>query len=92
MHGDETGVLIIEERQSRSQEEQDKVNAAHYLRLMSDSSVYSAFTAIETMNFLGLQDKKKFFFENQNSLKDIQKLIEKYHAGVFEDSDYDKYR
>lgn len=87
MHGDETGVLIIEERQSRSKEERDKVNAAHYLRLMSDSSVYSAFTSIETMNFLGLQDKRKFFFENQNSLNDIQKLIEKYHADVFEGFD-----
>ena len=92
LHGDETGVLMIEERQSRSQEEQDKVNAAHYLRLLSDSSACSAFTAIETMNFLGLHDKKKFFFENQNSLNDIQELIENYHANVFEYPDYDKYR
>jgi len=92
MHGDETGVLIIEERQSRSQEEQDKANAGHYLRLMSDCSVYSAFVAIETMNFLELPDKKKFFFDNQNQLNDIQELIDRYHGKVFDDPDYDKYR
>lgn len=92
MHGDETGILIIEERESRTQEEQDKANAGHYLRLMSDCSVYSAFVAIETMNFLDLSDKKKFFFENQNQLNDIQELIEKYHGKVFDDPDYDKYR
>jgi len=92
MHGDETGVLIIEERESRNQEEKDKANAGHYLRLMSDCSVYSAFVAIETMNFLNLPDKRDFFFKNQNSLDDIQDLIEKYHGKVFDDSDYDRYR
>lgn len=92
MHGDETGVLIIEERESRKQEEKDKANAGHYLRLMSDCSVYSAFVAIETMSFLNLPDKRKFFFENQNTLEDIQELIKKYQGKVFDDPDYDKYR
>lgn len=92
MHGDETGVLIIEERESRSQEEKDKANRGHYLRLISDCSVYSSLLAIETMNFLGLDDKKKIFIENQNQLDDIQELVEKYHGKVFDDPDYDKYR
>ncbi len=92
MHGDETGVLIIEERESRSQEEKDKAKAGHYLRMLSDCSVYSSLLAIETMNFLGLNDKKKFFFENQNQLNDIEELVEKYSGRVFDDPDYDKYR
>lgn len=92
MHGDETGVLIIDERDSRTKAEQDKANAGHYLRLMSDCSAYSTIVAIETMNFLDFQDKKKFFYENQNKLNDIQILVEKYHGKVFDDPDYDKFR
>ena len=42
MHGDETGILIIKERESRSQEEYQKAHAGHYLRLLSDCSVYWA--------------------------------------------------
>lgn len=89
-HGDETGILIIRERNSRTQEEQDIANFSHYLRLLSDSFTYCAFVAIETMNFLNLD--KEFFFKNQETLKDIQTLTDKYHSDLFADKDYDKYR
>lgn len=92
MHGDETGVLIIEERESRTNEEKDKANRGHYLRLLSDCSVYSSLLAIEIMNFLKLDDKKKIFFKIQNQLDDIQELVKKYHGKVFDDPDYEKYR
>ena len=42
------------------------------------------------MNLLGLE--KDFFFKNQERLKDIQILTEKYHSDLFQDKDYDKYR
>lgn len=92
MHGDETGVLIIEERESRTQEEKDKANAGHYLRLMSDCSTYCALVATETMDFLGLSNKKKLFFENQNQLKSVQKIAEKYLGQVFDDPAYHPFR
>ena len=92
MHGDETGISIIRERESRSQADYEIAMNAHYLRLLSDSFIYCAFIAIETMEFLNLKENKKFFFENQKSLDDIQELVQKYHGKVFEDPDYDKYK
>lgn len=92
MHGDETGILIIRERESRSKEEYEIAMNGHYLRLLSDTFIYCAFIAIETMDFLSLEQNKKFFFENQKSLDDIQELVQKYHEKVFEDPDYDKYK
>lgn len=92
MHGDETGISIIRERESRPKEDYEIAMNGHFLRLLSDSFIYCAFLAIETMDFLNLNEKKKFFFDNQKSLDDIQELIEKYHGKVFEDPDYDKYK
>jgi len=89
MHGDETGILIIRER-DRTQEEQDKVNFAHYLRLLSDAHTYCLVVAIETMNFLNLD--KSPFIKNADGLKEVQELTDKYHAAVFDVKDYDKYR
>lgn len=92
IHGDETGILIIEERESRTKEEQDKVNQAHYLKLLSDSLTICSFIGIETMAFLNLSEKRKFFFDNVAKLKEIEDLEEKYKGRVFDDPDYDKYR
>lgn len=92
IHGDETGIQIIDERESRTKEEYEKANIGHYLRLLSDCSVYCAFLGIETANFLKLKKKKKFFFENQEKLNEVQILIEKYQGRVFDDKDYDKFR
>jgi len=89
-HGDETGILIIAEREEREQEQKDIANFAHYLRLMSDSFHYSLWTAIETMDFLS--GDKKFFFELDSSLEDVKELSHKYSLKLYDDSDYDKYR
>ncbi len=92
MHGDETGIQIIQERESRSQEEYEKAHAGHYLRLLSDCSVYCAFLGLETAKFLNLKEKRHFFFKNREKLDSVQKLVEKYQGRVFDDKDYDKYR
>jgi hypothetical protein len=89
-HGDETGILIIRERNSRPYEDRELAYFAHYLRLLSDIFTFCAFIGVETMNLLGLG--KDYFFKNQESLKDIQVLTEKYHNDLFQDKDYDKYR
>ncbi|WP_440121796.1 hypothetical protein [Tenacibaculum sp. Ill] len=92
MHGDETGISIIKERESRSKEDYEIAMNGHFLRLLSDSFIYCVFIAIETMDFLNLKENKKFFLENQKSLDDIQELIEKHQGKVFEDPDYDQYK
>lgn len=89
-HGDETGILIIQERQSRPSEERDIADFAHYLRLLSDSFMFTSWTAIEAVRFL--KQDSKYFFDLQKSLADIQILIEKYHLKVFDDPLYNKYR
>jgi len=89
-HGDETGILIIRERKSRPQQEQDIANFAHYLRLLSDSFHYCSFVAIEAMYFLN--QNKEFFIKLRSDLKKIEELTEKYHSDLFADKDYDKYR
>ena len=92
MHGDETGVLMIEERESRPEKEFDKATRGHYLRLLNDCSIYCSLMAIETMNYLGLNEEKRTFIEIQNQLKDIENLEQKYRGKVFDDPDYVKYR
>ncbi|MGV3589246.1 MAG: DUF5677 domain-containing protein [Adhaeribacter sp.] len=89
-HGDETGILIISERNSRTQEKQNIANFAHYLRLISDGYHYCAWTAITTMDFLELNPA--FFFDLQKSFDDIHELVQEYQAKLFDDTDYDKLR
>jgi hypothetical protein len=57
---------------------------------MSDSFLFTVWTAIEAVQYLN-QDPK-FFFELQKSMEDIHEITEKYHLKVFDDSLYDKYR
>lgn len=92
MHGDENGISIIKERESRTYEEQQKANNGHFLRLISDCAVYCGFIAIETMNFLELPKNRQLFFKNLNRLDSVRELVNKYHGKVFEDSYYDKFR
>lgn len=92
MHGDETGILIIKERENRNDEDYEVAMRGHFLRLLSDCFIYCAFLAIETMSFLKLEKNKEFFFKNQKSLEEIERIAQKYHGKVFNDSDYDKYR
>lgn len=78
------------ERNSRPFEDKVLAYFTHYLRLLSDVFTFCTFIGVETMNLLGLD--KDFFFKNQESLKSIQILTEKYHNDLFKDKDYDKYR
>lgn len=89
-HGDETGILIIRERNSRPFKDRELAYFAHYLRLLSDVFTFCAFVGVETMHFLNLDGA--FFFKNQESVNSVQALIEKYHSDLFQDKDYDKYR
>jgi hypothetical protein len=92
MHGDELGISIIKERENRPQEERDKADRGHFLRLISDCCTYCAFVGSESMCFLGLQDKRLTFFKSMENMKSIQDVIAKYSGKVFEESGYDKYR
>lgn len=88
-HGDETGVLIIAERDCRLQEQKDIANFAHFLRLMSDSFDYCIWTAVETAIFVG--EYPKVFIELSKSLNDVHDLVQKYHRKVYEDPDYEQF-
>lgn len=90
VHGDETGILIIRERNNRQYYNKELAYFGHYLRLLSDVSVYCTLIGVECMNFLNLNSE--YFFKNQDSLKDVNELAEKYHKELFQDSDYDNYR
>jgi hypothetical protein len=92
MHGDELGISIIIERENRIQEERDKANRGHFLRLISDCCTYCTFVGCESMSFLGLQDEKIIFLKSMNYLNSIQDVIDRYSGKVFEDTYYDKYR
>jgi hypothetical protein len=89
MHGDELGISIIKERENRPQEERDKADRGHFLRLISDCCTYCAFVGSESMSFLELQDKRLIFFKSIENLKPIQAIVEKYSGKVFDDSYYD---
>lgn len=89
-HGDETAILVIAERRSRSEEQQEIVNSSHYLRFLSDSFSFCNWAARETMMFI--KEDPKFFIELGNSLKDIDELSEKCQQMLFDDPDYNKYR
>lgn len=92
-HGDETGVLIIRERNGRSEEEQNKANIGHYLRFLSDVLNYCTQTSFECVTFLKLpKEEYKSFIDNLRGIKEIEHLEKKYKGRVFDDVAYDKYR
>lgn len=91
-HGDETGVLIIQERDSRSVEEQEKAYNGHYLRLLSDILTLSTQVAFECISFIGKPEELRFFVENLNNVKEVEHLECKYKGRVFDDAIYDKYK
>ncbi|WP_313611863.1 DUF5677 domain-containing protein [Chryseobacterium arthrosphaerae] len=92
MHGDETGIMIIQERESRDTQEREKANNGHFIRLISDCVTYTSFVASEAMNFLGLNDERIYFLKSIKELDGIKELTSKYQSQVFNDSDYDKYK
>ena len=92
IHGDETGIGIINERRSRETGEKLKAEQGHYLRILSDILSYSTLLSIQTMKFLKLENESDKFIEYQNKINEISSIILKYEGRVFDDSDYDKYR
>lgn len=89
-HGDETGILIMLEREYRPPEEKDIANFAHYIRLLSDSFVFSVWTAVETLTYI--KKDVKFFLDLQKSMDDLHTITDKYHLKVFDDPLYNKFR
>jgi hypothetical protein len=77
-HGDETGIGIIRERDSRSPFDRELAYFTHYLRILSDINAFCGLVAKETVN--------------TESIAGIYELTEKYHAELFKDPVYDKFR
>ncbi|MFC6095686.1 hypothetical protein ACFPVY_03425 [Flavobacterium qiangtangense] len=92
MHGDETGVSIIKEREGRFPEERQKAETGHYLRMFSDCLSYCCIVGMDSMVFINMPEEVEFFFKNAQRLNEIEALLQKYEGQVFEDPDYDKYR
>jgi len=89
-HGDEMGINLIRERNSRSEEERRAVHIAHYLRLLSDCFHYSLLLSLYTTKYLKVSPQ--FFTDLGKSLKEIHDLTEQYHNVPFEDNIYDRFR
>jgi len=89
-HGDEMGISLIQERRSRTAEEELAVHAAHYVRLLSDCFSYCLLTAIYTTQYLKVSPD--YFFELGSSLSELNELMEQYHKVPFDDKMYDKFR
>ncbi len=81
IHGDETGVGIIDERNGRKPKEKETAYFAHYLRLLSDCLTYNSFLGVQTMKYLSKDTK--FFFDNFDKIEKVQPLIKEYHEKVF---------
>lgn len=89
-HGDETGVGIISERKSRNESERKIVERAHFMKLMSNCLSFSGWLSITVMDYL--KEDKSFFFENFARIQQIKTIEHLYHAEVFNDPIYDKYK
>ncbi|MBB5396698.1 DUF5677 domain-containing protein [Mucilaginibacter sp. AK015] len=89
-HGDEIGINMIRERESRSEKEKADVSVAHYLRLLSDSFHYCYLTALYTVKYV--KADPTFFTSLSASLREIHELTAQYHMAPFNDPDYDKFR
>ncbi len=92
IHGDETGILIIHERDTRPNNECIVANRAHFLRFVSDLYLYSFAIANFMVKYL---DKGTELDNSKTILKDTKKLkniIESYQKELFEDKVYDRFR
>jgi hypothetical protein len=89
-HGDETGIGIISERASRSNEDKKVAHTAHVLKLMNTCLSYSSFLSITAMEFL--KEDGSFFINNCARIEEITDLAKNYHQEVFNDPIYNKYK
>ncbi|WP_352423003.1 hypothetical protein [Proteiniphilum sp.] len=92
IHGDETAIQIIEERNNRSEEDRDKAYRGHFLRLFSDCLAFTTLTGALTMSYLKLNKEMEYFLEIMQEVKIVEGLEAKYKGKVFEESYYDRYR
>lgn len=90
-HGDETGLAIIAERDSRTTEEKNRAFCSHFMRLANDCLCYAVMTGLSSMDFLNLKDKRYLFNDLMKNDEQTNKIVEKYINQVFDDVDYDKY-
>ncbi|HEX5149866.1 MAG TPA: DUF5677 domain-containing protein [Parafilimonas sp.] len=89
-HGDETGILIIAERNQRSESDKIIADFAHFIRLMSDSFGFCVYMGMEVCSFI--KEDTKVFTDLIMSLKEIQELCEAYQLKLYDDPCYDNYR
>lgn len=92
IHGDQTGIGIINERGNREAQEKLKAEQGHYLRILSDVLSYNTLLSVQTMAFLKLEKESDNIIAYQRKIHEINDLISKYEGRVFDDSDYDQYR
>lgn len=91
-HGDETGLGIIAERDSRTQEEQNKAFRGHFIRLINDCLCYVVMTGLSSIIFLNLHSEQENFSALMKKDAQIIEIEERYKNKVFEDPCYNKYR
>ncbi len=92
MHGDETGIQIINERNSRPEEEKNKSYRSHYIRLLSDCLAITTQTGVLTMHYLGLEKEQEYFSDILKEIEVIEDLEDKYKDKIFEETYYNKYK
>jgi hypothetical protein len=83
---------LINERNSRIEEERDKAYRGHFLRLFSDCLAFTTQTGALVMLYIGLKNEQKHFFEIMKEIDVIKDLEAKYKDKIFEETYYDKYR
>ncbi len=89
-HADETGILIIKERDERPKCERDLADFAHYIKLMSDSFYFTISMAINIVAFVGKDPKP--FMDLTKSTKEASELANIYLDKLHDDKAYDKFR
>lgn len=89
-HGDEIGINLIRERESRPTEEREAAHISHYLRLLSDCFSFCYLTALYTTKYI--KTNPKSFMDIANSLKQFDDLIHQYQMIPFQDKSYNKFK
>lgn len=91
-HGDETGILIIHERERRPESQRKIADRAHFLRFISDFHSYSQIIARWIIRYLKLENELKNSMEIEERISSINHIVEYYQSKLYEDIYYDKFR
>jgi hypothetical protein len=89
-HADETGILIIRERQSRPQEDRELADFAHFIRLLSDSFFFCILMGLQVAYYV--KKDMRFFFDLAKSTKETSDVADRYLQKLHGDQSYDKFR